>query len=292
MLESDLESFEAMLDSVSALISRGRYTPSAEATALFFNAMRGYELAAVSAAFSAHVRDPVRGKFAPTPADLIAQIEAATPDGRPGPEEAWAMMPASEAHTVVWTAEMAEAYGICSPLVQAGDRVGARMAFKEAYERLVAQARAAGVPVRWEPSLGSDLTLRKQALTQAVKQGKLTEERAFDACPALPMPDSARLALPAPRSERRQTIREQLGALAQQKRSEAPPDFDPLAWAKALRDAEQAGKDLSIAQRDAWRRALDGVAATAGVAGGFTPIPDHLLPPGMRRNGDNRPEPS
>lgn len=282
MLESDLESFENMLDSVSGLISRGRYTPNAEATALFFNAMRGYDLAIVSAAFTAHVRDPVRGKFAPTPADLIAQIDAGVPDGRPGADEAWAMMPMGEEQTVVWTSEMAEAFGICAPLVKAGDKVGARMAFREAYERIVALAKREGKLPKWEVSLGSDVQLRKQALTKAVEQGRLTAEAAYDACPALPMPQSKRLSLPAPNKAGRAAYREMVTQVAQRLTTDGD-QIDRLAWARELRDQEKAGKPLTQGQKDAWRNALDTPAAHQGLAGSFTPIPDHLLPPGMRK---------
>jgi len=284
MRDEDFDSFQSMLDSVCGLISRGKYTPNAEGAALFFNALKGYELATVSAAFSAHVKDPARGKFAPTPADLIAQIDAVTSDGRPGAEEAWAMVPMDEAQTVVWTNEMAEAHGVCQPLLSAGDKIGARMAFKEAYERIVAQAKRTGQRPKWSASLGHDLALRKQALTRAVEQGKLTAEDAFDACPALPMPASARLSLPSPQPGRRQSIRERLSELAKAKHADTERT-DPLAWARDLRDKEKAGGNLTQGQKDAWRNALDAPAAFAGVTGGFTPIPDHVLPPGMRKDG-------
>lgn len=290
MRDDDFDSFSAMLDSVSGLISRGKYTPNAEAAALFFNAVRGYDLAIISAAFTAHVRDPVRGKFAPTPADLIAQIDAGIPDGRPGPDEAWAMMPTGEEQTVVWTSEMAEAYGICSPLVKAGDKVGARFAFREAYERIVALAKREGKQPKWEVSLGSDLQLRKQALTKAVEQGRLTAEAAYDACPALPMPQSKRLSLPAPNAKRREAYRE-MAAEVVRRISTDSEEVDRLAWARELRDQEKAGKPLTQGQKDAWRNALDTPAAHQGLAGSFTPIPDHLLPPGMRKHHTQDPRP-
>lgn len=279
MRDEDFDSFQSMLDAASGLISRGRYAPNAEATAIFFEAMRGYELSAVSAAFTAHIKDPTRGKFAPTPADLIAQLDAMHSDGRPGAEEAWAMVPTSEDQTVVWTNEMAEAYGICAPLLNAGDRIGARMAFREAYERIVGQAKRLGHRPRWEPSLGSNVEMRKQALKLAVQQGKLTSEAAFDACPALPLPDSHRVALPAPQSNRRQSLRQTLTELVKTKQTDQP---DPLDWARRLRDREKAGESLSQIVKDAWRAALDTHAACQGVTGPGKLIPDHVLPPGMR----------
>jgi hypothetical protein len=105
-------------------------------------------------------------------ADVISRLD----DGRPGVEEAWAMIPRDENSTVVWTREMAEAYGIAAPLLSEGDRIGGRMAFKEAYTSKVQAARDAGLPVKWEPSLGHDPHGRDSVLIQAAQQGKLTAD--------------------------------------------------------------------------------------------------------------------
>src|ERR1043165_278765 len=77
-------------------------------------------------------RRELRGRL--TIADVIQRLD----DGRPGPEEAWAMIPQDEAPSVVWTQEMASAFGIALPLMD--DPVAARMAFKEAYAKAVAKA--------------------------------------------------------------------------------------------------------------------------------------------------------
>ncbi len=115
-------------------------------------------------------RREVRNRL--TLADIIARLD----DGRPGPDEAWAMIPRSEAETVVWTDEMAQAHGMALPLLEAGDQVAARMAFREAYARLVTQARADRVPVRWMPSLGHDRDGREQPLREAVHLGRLQSD--------------------------------------------------------------------------------------------------------------------
>lgn len=103
-------------------------------------------------------------------ADVISRID----DGRPGAEEAWAMIPKDESGSVVWTAEMAEAYGICYQLINDGDTVQARMAFLEAYRDRCAKARDEGVLVSWSPSLGHDPHSREHVLLQAVEKGRLT----------------------------------------------------------------------------------------------------------------------
>lgn len=118
------------------------------------------------------VRREVRGRF--TLADVIARLD----DGRPGPEEAWAMVPKSELESAVWTQEMAEAFGTAMPLLDSGDRVAARVAFVEAYRRLVQQARDERLPVRWSPTLGTDPRGRTSALLEAARKGRITQEHA------------------------------------------------------------------------------------------------------------------
>lgn len=105
---------------------------------------------------------------------VIEQINRLNPDGRPGADEAWSMIPRSEDETVVWTQEMAEAYGAAAPLLADGDRIAARMAFKEAYARIVEQNKAIGKAPVWIPSLGSDKMGREHVLSDAVRLGRLS----------------------------------------------------------------------------------------------------------------------
>ncbi|PRG29268.1 hypothetical protein [Burkholderia multivorans] len=173
MFKDDFDRFVELLDAAYSL--HGKALP-ATAKALFFRSLAPYSLSAVRAAIDAHVKDPQRGQFPPKPADLIAQIEgAASNDTRPGAEEAWAIavQALDEANTVMLTDEIAEAFGIAKPIFDLGDEVGARMAFREAYMRLLAQARANGTPVRWWPSIGTDVEKRHIALEKAVSQGLL-----------------------------------------------------------------------------------------------------------------------
>lgn len=177
MEDKDFKAFASMLDAASELLSGGSYKPNGTSAAIFFNSLKAHPIEVVRAAFMAHCQDPQRGRFAPKPADIIHQIEgAAENDGRPGPEEAWAACQpaADQARTVVWTAEMAEAWGIAWPLLHNhGDEVGARMAFKEAYTRLLADARKQRRPVEWSATLGHDEAMRADALREAVSAGRL-----------------------------------------------------------------------------------------------------------------------
>lgn len=101
-------------------------------------------------------------------------------DGRPGAEEAWGMIAhalTDESETIIWTNEMCSASHSASELLRLGDKVGARMAFREAYENLVRQQRLAKAPVCWTVSPGSDQQRRTDTLMLAVKDGKLSSEQ-------------------------------------------------------------------------------------------------------------------
>lgn len=103
---------------------------------------------------------------------VISRID----DGRPGPEEAWAMIPRDEDGSVVWTDDMAAAYGVAAPLLAQGEPIAARMAFLEHYRAAVAKARLDGIPVRWWPSFGRNVMDRERALTDAADKGRISHE--------------------------------------------------------------------------------------------------------------------
>lgn len=151
-------------------------TPSATLQAMWFRALAHHPFATVEQAFSAHLRDPQNGKFAPKPAHIIAQIQAAmSDDGRPEANEAWATAITSldENDTVVWTGETAEAFGVARSILDLGDKVGARMAFIDAYQRLVVQARSMRHPVQWQVSEGFDKERRRLAISTAIELGRI-----------------------------------------------------------------------------------------------------------------------
>ena len=123
----------------------------------------------------------LRGKL--TLADILSRIE----DGRPGVEEAWAMLSTvlgNEQGSIVWTEEMREAYGVVAPL--ADDPIAARMAFKERYSALVSKARDRHEQVKWSASLGYDQSQREAVVQEAVDRKRLMQEQAFKLCPFLP----------------------------------------------------------------------------------------------------------
>lgn len=104
-----------------------------------------------------------------TLADIIDRV----PGGHPGVDEAWAMVAKAldnEQVSIVWTGPMREAMGVALALSE--DCVAARMAFKETYTRMVAEARAQGQAPQWTSSLGYDPHGRELARLEAENRNR------------------------------------------------------------------------------------------------------------------------
>lgn len=178
MRPDDYDEFAGLLDATFDMIGK---SPTAKvispaAKALFFSDLRAYPLPLVRAALAAHRADGERGKWTPTPADLIFQIERHQKrDSRPGCEEAWALALRSqdEQNTVVWTQECAEAFAIAAPVLESSGPISARKTFIEVYERLVMEARQQNKAVHWFVSPGLDKLAHEAAISLAVEVGLL-----------------------------------------------------------------------------------------------------------------------
>jgi hypothetical protein len=180
MIDSDKRNFKDLVIS-SMTIYQQEVTD--DVLRIWWAALIRFEFSQVSEAFSRYVQDSKLGKFPPKPADIIGTIETMHPDGRLGAEEAWAIYPHNEADSAVITDEMAEAMGIAYPLLAEGDKVGARMAFKEAYNRITAQNKFNGISPKWFPSLGHDKEGREPALKAAVEKGRISQQHAVALLP-------------------------------------------------------------------------------------------------------------
>ena len=178
MLENEKKDFFLLLQATLEVYSQ--LPPSQAATHIWWNSLIQFNLSQVRKAFDEHIR---RVKFAPRPSDILDVLNAALPDGRPCADEAWAMMPRDEYASCVMTEEMSEALHLAQPLLNEGDQVAARMAFKQAYERLVDANKRAGVPPKWFPSLGQDKDAREACLAQAVRLGRLGATHAIGLLP-------------------------------------------------------------------------------------------------------------
>lgn len=169
---------KALLEAVAVTAELCGRVFSEPAARVFVSDLAAYPERQVLGALT-RCRKEVKGLL--TVQDVVSRLD----DGRPGVEEAWAMIPRTEAETAVWTTEASQAFGVAVRLLDAGDEVAARMAFKETYASMVAQARDAGEPVQWHVSLGWSESGREGVIAEAVRLGRLT-------------PDDAQRYLPAP----------------------------------------------------------------------------------------------
>lgn len=182
MNNEDFKPFSKLLDAAYELLGK---TPaarviSAGSKALFFNAVKHYTLEQVSSALSAHCQE---GTFTPVPADIKAQIDKHAAVVWLGVDEAWSLAPKSEMDSAMLTDEIAQAVAVSSPLMEMGDKVAARMAFKDAYLRHVEQAKIAGRQPRYFPSFGEDKAGRVRMLADAVQRGQVSIDRAIEYLP-------------------------------------------------------------------------------------------------------------
>jgi hypothetical protein len=173
MEDNQKQQFKEELDAIHQLYSKDK--PTQATLRLWWNALVNYPVDIIIKCLDYHVK---HSKFLPKPADIIEIIT--TRDGRPSVEEAWSLcqIAVDENETIVWSEEMASAWGIALPIVDSGDKVGARMAFKEYYVRLVQIARDNGLQVKWSVSLGHDAERRNEAIKQAADKNLISFDTA------------------------------------------------------------------------------------------------------------------
>lgn len=169
MRPEDKPQFAALLADV--LAGYGKPLPEKGEINTWFNQLSPFAPSTIKQAFEAYRIE--RADFAPVPNGIVARCKLL--DGRPDENEAWAIAITSqdEAETVVWTGEMADAFATARPLLASGDEIGARMAFKDAYKRLVGEARAINKPAGWSVSPGWDASRRQVAVQKAAAAGLL-----------------------------------------------------------------------------------------------------------------------
>ena len=153
---------------------------SAVAFDVLVDDLMGYELQAVKTALN-RCRRELTGRL------TLAAILERLPLGLPSADAAFGQLIESwqnENLTVVVPeiAQLAAGMGAYA-LWQQKDKTGARMAFKQEYERLAQQEIEKGV-VQWAVSAGADRQQFEFAINQAVKDGKLTKNQAVNYLPS------------------------------------------------------------------------------------------------------------
>lgn len=181
MVETEKQQFANIVR--ATMLVCGGDAPEPDVLRIWWASLQAFDISTVSAAFSQYAQ---RGKFAPKPSDILEIIDRMNPDGRPGADEAWAMIPKDEYTSAVLTDEMASALAVAQPLLNDGDKIAARMAFKDAYSRIVDSNKLAGILPKWFPSLGMDEGGRASVIADAVRLGRLGVSHAI----GLVSPDS------------------------------------------------------------------------------------------------------
>lgn len=130
----------------------------------------------------ARCRSEITGRL--TLAAILERMPSA--DAFLSANEAWALALSGEddMDTIVWTEEVAAAMGVARPVLDIGDKVGARMAFIGAYDREVAKAKAEGRKPKWQVSLGYSPERRQDAISEAIKLGRLEAPKVEHLLPA------------------------------------------------------------------------------------------------------------
>lgn len=169
MRPEDKAQFTLMLADV--LAGYGKALPEKDQVNVWFNQLLPFPPSAIKQAFEAYKVE--RPDFAPAPNGIVARCKLL--DGRPDENEAWAVSLTSldERETVTWTSEMAEAFDLAKPLLAVRDEIGARIAFKDAYKRLVTEARSLNRPAQWSTSAGWDAGRHQLEHQDAVSAGLL-----------------------------------------------------------------------------------------------------------------------
>jgi hypothetical protein len=171
----DKKSFMQLL--AARLAEYGKALPESMFVDAWFKKLMPYPLVIIEQAFCNY--QDAEDKFAPNAVAIANRCVLL--DGRPSDEEAWAMslVTQDEMRTVVWTDEMAAAFATCAPVLNLGDKVGARMAFREFYAKAVASARSAGIAARWSVLPGLDKRDLASVLKGAMALGQIAPDHEF-----------------------------------------------------------------------------------------------------------------
>lgn len=138
-------------------------------------------------------REDRRNQKAPTVGQIIALIRRVEEDGRPSPDEAWAIIKPlvhNENLSAIVIPEMKDGYSAAWALGR--DEIGARRAFIDTYNRSVEANRAAGIPCEWGIWPGLDKGMLADVISQGLQDGRLKRE---DVKHLLPAPTSGHLQL-------------------------------------------------------------------------------------------------
>lgn len=164
-------SAKAVAETLAAVLATYGREPTAGVLQVWLSVLRGHKAAEIVQALE---RWSATERKAPVPADILALLDPGS--AWPSADEAWAVVApvlGDEGASVVWCLEMACAAGEVEHL----DPVAGRMAFRAAYERLVAEARRQGGRPGYYLSPGWDPEGREAAVREALRLGWVQDQR-------------------------------------------------------------------------------------------------------------------
>lgn len=154
---------------------------SAAAVDVMVDDLQTYDTAAVLSALN-RCRRELTGRLS------LAAILERIDTGLPSADEAFGMLAEGwrneELTVIVPEIAMTAAGNGAWELFAAGDKTGARMAFRDSYARLAADVVASGGKVGWFVSRGYNREHQATAIMDAVRKGRLTAEQALTCLPS------------------------------------------------------------------------------------------------------------
>jgi hypothetical protein len=154
---------------------------------IYWNVLKGYEFSDVDKAVANLLADPSHEFFGRIP--LANEIIAALPSHKSiqwmTADETWPIVVQAYDRnaTVVFPNEESQIawLNFGEPVYSHRDQNPARMAYRAAYDRLVAESKASGKRPKAIPSLGQDPLSRQFAIDDAIQKGYLTHDSVPDA---------------------------------------------------------------------------------------------------------------
>lgn len=129
--------------------------------------------------------DPSSSAFMPQAHEIIAALPSQKSTQWMTADETWPIVVQAydQSATVVFPNEESQTawFNFGEPVYSHRDQNPARMAYRSAYDRLVAEAKAAGKIPKSITSLGHDPDLREYAIQGAIQKGYLSHDRVPDA---------------------------------------------------------------------------------------------------------------
>lgn len=177
MESADRIPFFELLDANCEAINM-RAPLTAGAKVLLWEDLERYHFDIIRAALAAHRQDPERGQWQPNTAHVEYQINRHRRNAWVGSDEAWATLPRDPGAPGLLNQVTAAALAIVAPLLDQPrpDVTAARMAFRDAYNSRVEQAKLRREAPKWWVSPAGSLEAQNSVREEGVRLGLLGKD--------------------------------------------------------------------------------------------------------------------